>query len=53
MTYTSKNKNTNKREMCKQIITYYPKQKYAMDLTELTKELCESNKIYYLYNLIW
>ena len=33
-----KNKTKYKKEPAKQIITFYPKQRYIMDLTELPKE---------------
>ena len=39
-----KNKNSLKREPCNQIITYYPKQRFIMDLTELHDELNEKKK---------
>ena len=42
-----------KREPAKQIITYYPKQRYIMDITELPKDFCNSkNDFLYLLNII-
>ena len=43
-----KNKNNLKREPCTQIITYYPKQRFVMDLTELPEELNETKEKNYL-----
>ena len=41
-----------KRETPKQILTYYPKQRYLMDLTELPLELKKDNNYSYLFNII-
>ena len=41
-----------KRESSKQILTFYPKQRYIMDLTELPIELKINNKYNYLFNII-
>ena len=47
-----KNKTKYKREPAKQIITFYPKQRYIMDLTELPKELKTNNNYIYLLDII-
>ena len=47
-----KNKTKYKREPAKQIITFYPKQRYIMDLTELPKELKTNNNFIYLLDII-
>ena len=42
-----------KSDQPKQIITYYPKQRYIMDLTELPKDLLkEKEEKFYLFNII-
>ena len=41
-----------KRESSKQILTFYPKQRYIMDSTELPIELKINNKYNYLFNII-
>ena len=47
-----KNKNKLKREPSKQIITFYPKQRYIMDLTEIPIDLKSNNKFNYLFDII-
>ena len=47
-----KNKTKYVREPSKQIITYYPKQRYIMDLTEIPIELKSNNNFNYLFNII-
>ena len=47
-----KNKSKLKREPGKQIITYYPKQRYIMDITELPLELKANTDYLYLFNII-
>lgn len=47
-----KNKNNIKREPCTQIITYYPKQRFVMVLTELPEELNETKEKNYHFNII-
>ena len=47
-----KNKNKLKREPPKQIITFCPRQRYIMDITELPLELKSNNKYAYLFNII-
>ena len=47
-----KNKNKLKRESPKQIITFYPRQRYIMDITELPIELKSITKYIYLFNII-
>ena len=49
---SGKNKNKIKREPPKQIITYFPRQRYIMDLTELPIELKENTNYKYLFNII-
>ena len=49
---SGKNKTKIKREPSKQIITYYPRQRYIMDITELPIELKLSSKYIYLLNII-
>ena len=49
---SGKNKNKSKSEPSKQIITYYPKQRYVMDLTEIPIELKYNNDYLYLFNII-
>ena len=46
--FSQKNKNILKREPSGQIITYYPRQRYVIDLTELSEELYE-NKSKFIY----
>ena len=41
-----------KREPSKQILTFYPKQRYIMDITELPIELKIINKYNYIFNII-
>ena len=50
--WVQKNKNNIKRESCTQIITYYPKQRFVIDITELPEELNETKKKNYLFNII-
>ena len=45
-------RNTLKREPVKQIITYYPKERYALDLSELPVEFKKNNKYVYLFSII-
>lgn len=45
-------RNKVKREPVKQIITYYPKEWYALDLSELRVEFKKNNKYVYLFNII-
>ena len=47
-----KNKTKNVREPSKQIVTYYPKQRSIMDLTEIPIELKSNNNFNYLFNII-
>ena len=47
-----KTKTKYVREPSKQIITYYPKQRYIMDLTEIPIELKFNNNFNYLFNII-
>ena len=47
-----KNKTKYVREPAKQIITYYPKQRYIMDLTEIPLELKSNNNYNYLFDII-
>ena len=47
-----KNKNKLKREPPKQIITFCPRQRYIMYITELPLELKSNNKYAYLFNII-
>ena len=47
-----KNKNKLKREPPKQILTFCPRQRYIMDLTELPIELKDNNNYTYLFNII-
>ena len=47
-----KNKTKYIREPSKQIITYYPKQRYIMDLTEIPIELKSNCEYNYLFNII-
>ena len=47
-----KTKTKYVREPSKQIITYYPKQRYIMDLTEIPIELKSNNNFNYLFNII-
>ena len=50
---SEKKGKTFKREPPKQIITYYPKQRYIMDLTEIPKDLkINNNENLYLFNII-
>ena len=44
-----KNKTKYVREPSKQIITYYPKQRYIIDLTEIPIELKSNNNFNYLF----
>jgi len=43
-------RNKLKRETCKQIITYYPRQRYVMDLSELPFEISKDKN--YLFSII-
>ena len=47
-----KKKNKLKREPPKQIIAYFPRQRYTMDITELPIELKRNNNYIYLFNII-
>ena len=47
-----KNKSKLKREPGKKIITYYPKQRYIMDITELPLELKAHTYFLYLFSII-
>ena len=49
---SGKNKSKLKREPSKQIITYYPRQRYIMDITELPIELKVNSNFTYLFNII-
>ena len=48
----SKNKSKLKREPPKQIITFFPRQRYIMDITELPIELKDNNNYTYLFDII-
>ena len=48
---SQKNKNVLKREPSGQIITYYPRQRYVIDLTELPEEFYENKSKIYLFDL--
>ena len=50
--WSVKNKEILKREPSKQIITYYPRERYVMDLTELPLELKRNTNYNYLFNII-
>ena len=43
-------RNKLKRETFKQIITYYPRQKYVMDISELPLDINKDKS--YLFNII-
>ena len=47
-----KNKTKYVRKPSKQIITYYPRQRYIMNLTEIPIELKSNNNFNYLFNII-
>ena len=51
-TCTGKKISKLKREPSKQIITYYPKQRYIMDLSELPIELIKDSRYLYLFDII-
>ena len=42
-------RNKLKRETCKQIITYYPRQRYVMDISELPLDINKDKS--YLFNI--
>ena len=48
-TCTGKKISRLKRELSKQIITYYPKQRYIMDLSELPIELKKRFKVFIFF----
>ena len=43
-------RNKLKRETCKQIITYYPRQRYVMDISELPLDISKDKS--YLFSII-
>ena len=43
-------RNKLKRESCKQIITYYPRQRYVMDISELPLDISKDKS--YLFSII-
>ena len=43
-------RNKLKRESCKQIITYYPRQRYFMDISELPLDISKDKS--YLFSII-
>ena len=49
---SEKNKYVLKREPSWQIITYYPRQRYVIELTELSEEFYENKAKIYLFDLI-
>jgi hypothetical protein len=49
---SGKNKTKLKREPSKQIITFYPKQRYIMDLTEIPIDLKSNNDFNYIFNIV-
>jgi len=52
VTCTQKFSSNLKKRPCQQIISFYPKQRYLMDLTELPMTLKSNNKYVYLFNII-
>ena len=45
-------KSLLKREPAKQILTFYPKQRYIMDITDIPNELKLNNNYKYIFNII-
>ena len=51
-TYNINCRSTLKREPVKQIITYYPKERYVRDLSDFHVEFKKNNKYIYLFSII-